>query len=825
MFKTLSFKQTRHMRLSLPPNLSRTSSALYFLLALSALCFCALQTLHAQTLPSLGARDIRPPTTGDGATGDSFGARVAVCNGELLVAATGDQVPSSTSAGGRSEGSVYRYQINANALTFLGKISLPGVEQSALFGLSLACDAAELFIGAPGVGTISSESDAGTVFRYLRQGNSWQFNGEVPNARPAGDAKFGFSMALNSSVLLIGAPGQSAAYLYRRTGLNLSTPQKVQPTGLTFEAGFGFEVAIGNAEFAVAAPNVQNASVLRFGLTTPATEIARVNGSISFGTGLSYVGNQLWIGSPLSSMNVGKIDIIDTTSNVIAQTLVAPRSGGPIEQFGERISASGQQVAVAAPGARFANVDGEGAVHIYTRDANQLWTKINSLRPSSATTSRADAFGNDIFFHSSGVYVGAPYADAGGHPTQGQAFWFSTEGAEIASIDSGRGAAFDRFGQVLSISGNRALVGAFLVDSSVGIESGEAYVYVRERGGWRLEAKLDAPDAIEEQRFGVAVDIDGDLAVVGAYWDIVESNVDAGSAYVFERVDGQWKFLQKLIAPQPRRRAFFGFAVAVDGARIAVGARGDSFPGQEQGSVVFFQRDARGVFRAGAALSPPDSAPFDSFGAFIDLRGDLALVAAPGARRADSIAGGRAYLMSAAAGGNEWSFIQTLSDPAGVAGDGFSFSVALGTEPLRAYVGTPFVGIGPDAAAVGRALEFRPDNRGAWQLRRTLESPIVVAGTQFATSLAAHPSGVVVGAIGIDSGALADIGGGFFVPHDGPMQTLIAPPSVRAQTGRAVAVNAAGVTLLGAPGLATVNPQEGAVFEYLGEQLFGDGWE
>jgi hypothetical protein len=826
MFKTLLFKHTKHMRLSLPPNFSRTSSALTFLLTLALLCFCAEQSLHAQTFPNLGARDIRPPTTGDGATGDSFGARVAVCNGELLVAATGDQVPSATSSSGRSEGSVYRYQINANSLTPLGKISLPGIEQSALFGLSLACDSAELFIGAPGVGTINLESDAGTVFRYLRQSNGWLFNGEVPNARPAGDARFGYSMALNSGVLLIGAPGQSAAYLYRRNGISLTTPQKVQPSGVAFEAGFGLEVALGVGEFAVSAPNVQNAAVLRFGLTTPASEIARINGPSSFGTGLSYVGNQLWIGTPRALAGIGQVDVIDTINNVIAQTLTAPASGGPIEQFGDRISVSGQQVAVSATGARIDGIDGEGIVHIYARNASQLWTKTVSLRPSNVvSTPRADAFGNGICFDSSGVYVGAPYADAAGHPTQGRAYRFASTGAEIASIDSGRGAAFDRFGQALSISGNRALVGAYLVDSAVGVESGEAYVYVRERGGWRLEAKLSAPDAIEEQRFGVSVDIDGDLAVVGSYWDVVGTTVDAGSAYVFERFDGQWRFRQKLIAPQPRPRALFGFAVAVDGERIAVGARGDTVPSTDQGSVVFFQRDARGVFRAGATLSPPDPAPFDSFGAFIDLRADLAIVGAPGAVRADSVGGGRAYLMSAPPGSNDWSFMQTLSDPAGVQGDGFSFSVALGTEPLRAYVGTPFVAIAPNAAAVGRALEFRPDARGTWRLRRTLESPIVLPGTQFATSLAAHPLGVVVGAIGVDSGGLIDIGGGFFAPHDGPMQALIAPPSARAQTGRSVAVNANGTTLLGGPGVTTVNPQEGAVFEYLSEQLFGDGWE
>ena len=172
---------------------------------------------------------------------------------------------------------------------------------------------------------------------------------------------------------------------------------------------------------------------------------------------------------------------------------------------------------------------------------------------------------------------------------------------------------------------------------------------------------------------------------------------------------------------------------------------------------------------------------------------------------------------------NTWTFAQTLEDPQGLAGDGFGLSVALGESPLRAYVGTPIVGT-ETLSAIGRVVEFRPV-RDTWSVVKTIDSPIQAAGVQFATSLASHPDGVVVGAVGIDSGSLTDVGGGFFVPHSGTPVALVAPPNARGALGRTAAVNASGLALLGAPGTSTVNPQEGAVFEYLADALFGDGLE
>ena len=63
-------------------------------------------------------------------------------------------------------------------------------------------------------------------------------------------------------------------------------------------------------------------------------------------------------------------------------------------------------------------------------------------------------------------------------------------------------------------------------------DSGSAYVFSRSNGIWTKQAKLTASDSSSEDYFGNSVSIDGDTAVIGAYWGDGIST-DSGSAYIF----------------------------------------------------------------------------------------------------------------------------------------------------------------------------------------------------------------------------------------------------------------------------------------------------
>jgi hypothetical protein len=89
------------------------------------------------------------------------------------------------------------------------------------------------------------------------------------------------------------------------------------------------------------------------------------------------------------------------------------------------------------------------------------------------------------------------------------------------------------FGRSVSIEKNIILVGAW-GDSGA---SGSAYIFNKTSTGWIEEAKLTASDASGNDRFGYQVSIHERFAVIGAYGDDNENGVDAGAAYIFEKIN------------------------------------------------------------------------------------------------------------------------------------------------------------------------------------------------------------------------------------------------------------------------------------------------
>ena len=64
---------------------------------------------------------------------------------------------------------------------------------------------------------------------------------------------------------------------------------------------------------------------------------------------------------------------------------------------------------------------------------------------------------------------------------------------------------------------------------------GAAYLFVAAGGQWQEVAIPRASDAEDDDRFGIAVAISGDTAVVGADREDGLGRSDKGAAYVFER--------------------------------------------------------------------------------------------------------------------------------------------------------------------------------------------------------------------------------------------------------------------------------------------------
>ena len=296
--------------------------------------------------------------------------------------------------------------------------------------------------------------------------------------------------------------------------------------------------------------------------------------------------------------------------------------------FGWSVAISGDRAVV---GARFDNAAATeaGAAYLFRRDDNgtplvdddDFWIPEDTLTALDAADD--DQLGGAVAIDGDRVIAGAQFEDATGD-SAGAAYVFRkndndvwVEEAKLIGSDTISG---DNFGTSVSISGDRAVVGAWH-HNAAGNRSGAAYVFRRDDNGtpsiptddfWIEEDKLVPGDAATFDQFGVAVAIDGDRIVVGAWLDDDGGNL-AGSAYVFRRddngtpsnpADDSWVEEAKLTASDAAAGDELGKSVAIDGDRAVIGAFEDDDacaqdpvpdPNCDSGSAYVFERDDNGT--------------------------------------------------------------------------------------------------------------------------------------------------------------------------------------------------------------------------------------
>lgn len=236
-------------------------------------------------------------------------------------------------------------------------------------------------------------------------------------------------------------------------------------------------------------------------------------------------------------------------------------------------------------------------------------------------------------------------------------------GEQIYKLTASDGAASDRFGRSVAISNGKAIVGAYL-DDDTGVDSGSAYLFDVATGD--PIAKLVPDDAAAADRFGYSVDISGNVAVVGSYFDDDDGPL-SGSAYLFDAVTGAQ--LAKLTASDAAGGDFFGASVGISGNTAIVGANGDNVHGSYSGSAYLFDVITGAQL---AKLLPDDGAALDMFGGAVAISGNTAIVGAQGDDDNGSLSGA-AYLFDAVTGTQ----LAKLTPNDGSSGDYFGYSVAI----------------------------------------------------------------------------------------------------------------------------------------------------
>ncbi len=365
----------------------------------------------------------------------------------------------------------------------------------------------------------------------------------------------------------------------------------------------------------------------------------------------------------------------------------------------------------------------------------------------------ADLLGWSVAMDDGIVVAGAPGHDPGGVIDAGSVVVFRSSGlawAEEARLVSPDVADSDEFGFSVAIDGDTLAVGARYAGQAGGWPGpGAAYVFERRAGAWVATAKLVPPIGAIDDMFGFAVALDGDVLAVGAIGAEFAAERDAGAVFVYRRADGAWAPEATLRPQAPLEDALFGRALAIEGDRLVVGApRQDVGPRADAGAVYVFERDAAG-WRNSAVLSSSDAENGDAFGITVGLSGDTIATGAALKTVGGHEWAGAAYVFDRGALG--WTEAARLASPVPTDIALFGFAIALAGNDL--IVGAPAFPVVADVGlAVGEVDAFARV-ASAWTGGLRLVPPASSYGGLFGWCVAMRPGEAVVGAIGRDDGA------------------------------------------------------------------------
>ena len=342
-----------------------------------------------------------------------------------------------------------------------------------------------------------------------------------------------------------------------------------------------------------------------------------------------------------------------------------------LQEFGAALDATPDLAVVGA----------QDAAYVLARNQTS-WTQETKL-----AWAPGDGFGSSVAIDGQTIVVGAPEDDHSGGTDAGSATVYVRDASgwsvqqQLLASDA---EAEDAFGSSVTLCGDTVLVGAPEEDS-VEPDAGAVYVFVRSGSTWSEEAKLLAPDGRSGDRFGTAVALDDDTALIGAPFDQTLGGIESGSAYVFVRNDSNWNFQEKFTDTWANVR--FGRALDIDGDRALITKRN---------TVVSLNHTVHSYVRVNGQWSLEHRFRFSSsaedFGASVHYADGLALIGAPGADDAcQSCNSGAAYLLRF--NGDVWRQQARFSLPTPALGDRVGAAVVLAGS--QALLGAP----GDDGAA------------------------------------------------------------------------------------------------------------------------------
>ena len=759
---------------------------------------------------------------------DGFGGSVAISGDTIVVGAPSESSGADGVNGNQGDDSAFSagaaYVFVRNGNTWSQQAYLKASNSGAFddFGESVAIAGDTILVGAPdedsdadgvnGDQTDNSAFDAGAVYIFVRNGNTWSQQAYLKASNSDVFDSFGQSVAISEDTILVGAPDEDsdadgvngdqtdnsarnagAAYVFIRNGntwaqqayLKASNSDGITGNRLCGDS-FGQSVAISDDTIVIGAGD-------------EASDANNVNGDQDDNSGERAGAAYVFVrnGSIWSQQAYLKASNSDSGDN-----------------FGRAVAVSGNIIVVTADGEdsdsnSINRIQGgftgpeSGAAYVYVRSEN-IWIQEAYLKASNSDGGEnilGDVFGSSMAISGNTIVIGASNEDSDANGINGDqtdnsaeeagaAYVFvldefapSVEASQQSYLKASNSEEDDVFGRSVAVSADTIVIGANGEDSiantingdqsnNSGDNTGAVYVFARNDDAWIQQAYLKASNSDSGDGFGFSVSISGDTIVVGAIGeDSVANGVNgdqednsvfnSGAAYVFVRNGTSWAQQSYLKASNSNRGDAFGFSVAISDDTIIAGAPSENL--FEEAAYVFVRNG--NTWTQQSRITASNGEETDQFGESVAISGNTIVV---GATREDSdtdeINGDQADNSASFAGaayvffrsGNTWSQQAYLKASNSDAFDEFGKSVAISGDTV--VVGAPREASDSSDQADNSArftgaayVFFRSGN--TWSQQAYLKASNADLSDEFGASVAISGEIIVVGSEIEESGS------------------------------------------------------------------------
>lgn len=356
-----------------------------------------------------------------------------------------------------------------------------GASDDDRIGFSIAIEGKQLISGTPGE-SLFNGVNSGYVNAYRQVGSSWQwvYEGLTTDELEAGD-EFGWSVDLSGKYAIVGAPGDDdqatqagAAYVFvRGSNGRWAVEDKLVQSELPADSNFGFAVATNGKVTIVGAPfdstsGAEGGSFHRFARQNDGSWIWE--GS-SYATGTNHLGwsvaldaKYVLIGEPGKNADRGSVrtGIVSPTGVLQSGSALTADDGVAGDEFGTSVAISGKYAIVGAPKV-IVNGVGAGAAYVFARRGNGEWVQEDKL--TGVSVAGGDNFGISVSISGTTAVVGASRDNTTNGVNSGSYYVFKRTSSGDWALVAGPviaedGLADAEFGAAVAIDKKNVAVGA-----------------------------------------------------------------------------------------------------------------------------------------------------------------------------------------------------------------------------------------------------------------------------------------------------------------------------------------------------------------------------